>query len=56
MKDVVNEYLPDGTTANPYYNANWPGDKDYLKGNMYMSWNREIDNGIAYSNKYKIID
>ena len=34
----------------------WSGDKDYLKGNMYMSWNREIDNGIAYSNKYKIID
>jgi len=31
MKDVVNEYLPDGSTANPYYNANWPGDKDYLK-------------------------
>ncbi len=31
MKDVVSEFLPDGTTANPYYNANWPGDKDYLK-------------------------
>ena len=31
MKDVVNEYLPDGSTVNPYYNANWPGDKDYLK-------------------------
>ena len=34
----------------------WSGDKDYLKGNMYMSWSREIDNGIAYSSKYKIID
>jgi len=31
MKDVVNEKLPDGTTDNPYYNANWPGDEDYLK-------------------------
>ena len=31
MKDVVSEFLPDGTTDNPYYNANWPGDKDYLK-------------------------
>ena len=31
MKDVVSEFLPDGTTPNPYYNANWPGDKDYLK-------------------------
>ena len=31
MKDVVSEKLPDGTTDNPYYNANWPGDEDYLK-------------------------
>ena len=31
MKDVVNPTLPDGTTANPWYNANWPGDKEFLK-------------------------
>jgi len=30
MKDVVSPTLPDGT-ANPWYNANWPGDKEFLK-------------------------
>ena len=34
----------------------WSGDKDYLKGEMYMSWSRIIDNNTAYSSKYKIID
>ena len=31
MQDVTSELLPDGTTANPYYNANWPGDKELFK-------------------------
>jgi len=31
MYDVVNEFLPDGTTSNPYYNANYAGDPDYLE-------------------------
>ena len=31
MKDVVSPKLPDGTTDNPWYNANWPGDKEFLK-------------------------
>ena len=31
MKDVVSEYLPDGTTDNPYYNALYQGDPDYLE-------------------------
>ncbi len=31
MKDVVSESLPDNASPNPFYNANWPGDKDFLK-------------------------
>ena len=31
MQDVVSEKLPDGTTDNPYYNAKYPGDEDYLQ-------------------------
>ena len=31
MQDVTSELLPDGTTPNPYYNPNWPGDKNYLR-------------------------
>jgi len=41
LQDVVSEYLPNSSnldggpafpgTPNPYYNANWPGDKEYLK-------------------------
>jgi hypothetical protein len=31
MKDVVSEFLPDGTTANPYYNSAYQGDPDYLE-------------------------
>ena len=31
MQDVTSPFLPDGSTVNPYYNANWPGDKNYLK-------------------------
>jgi len=31
MKDVSSEFLPDGTTANPDYNANYAGDPNYLE-------------------------
>jgi hypothetical protein len=31
MKDVVSENLPDNASPNPFYNANWPGDKEFLK-------------------------
>lgn len=31
MQDVVSEKLPDGTTANPYYNDKYPGDEDFLE-------------------------
>jgi len=31
MYDVVNEFLPDGVTPNPYYNANYAGDPDFLE-------------------------
>ena len=31
MKDVSSQYLPDGTTANPDYNANYAGDSNYLE-------------------------
>ena len=30
MKDVVSPTLPDGTD-NPWYNVNWPGDKEFLE-------------------------
>ena len=28
---LLAHYLPDGTTANPYYNAAYQGDPDYLE-------------------------
>jgi len=31
MKDVVSEFLPDGTTANPYEISPYQGDPDYLE-------------------------
>ena len=35
MKNKTDQYLPppatSGTNLNPDYDANWPGDKDYLK-------------------------
>ncbi len=31
MKDVVSENLPNNASPNPFYNANWPGDKEFLK-------------------------
>ena len=31
MKDVVSLNLPGNESPNPFYNANWPGDKEFLK-------------------------
>tara|TARA_R110002110_G_scaffold107200_4_gene268175 strand:+ start:1709 stop:5386 length:3678 start_codon:yes stop_codon:yes gene_type:complete len=31
MQDVTSITAPDGSTNNPLYNPNWPGDPDYLK-------------------------
>ena len=45
MQDVVSELLPDGTTNNPLYNANWPGDKDFLK-----------DKFVRFSYRFKFED
>ena len=46
MKDVVSEYLPDGTTANPYYNANYQGDPDYLEDKFVrFSYRFKFDDG-----------
>ena len=36
-QDVTSSTLPDGTTANMYYDAKWPGDPDYLK-NKFVSF------------------
>ena len=44
-QDVTSEFLPDGTTANPFYNSNWPGDKDYLK-----------DKFVTFSYRFKFTD
>lgn len=45
MYDVVNEYLPNGTTLNPYYNENWPGDPAYLESKF-----------VRFSYRYKFED
>ena len=46
MQDVTSEFLPDGTTANPYYNANWPGDKNYLKDKFVrFAYRFQFDDG-----------
>lgn len=46
MQDVTSELLPDGTTANPYYNANWPGDKNYLKDKFVrFAYRFQFDDG-----------
>ena len=46
MQDVTSEFLPDGTTANPYYNANWPGDKNYLKDKFIrFAYRFQFDDG-----------
>ena len=46
MKDVVSEYLPNGTTANPYYNAGYQGDPDYLEDKFVrFSYRFKFDDG-----------
>ena len=46
MKDVVSEYLPNGTTANPYYNAGYQGDPDYLEDKLVrFSYRFKFDDG-----------
>lgn len=46
MKDVVSHYLPDGTTVNPYYNANYPGDPNYLQDKFVrFSYRFRFDDG-----------
>jgi len=44
-QDVTSEFLPDGTTANPFYNSDWPGDKDYLE-----------DKFVTFSYRFKFTD
>ena len=44
-QDVTSEFLPDGITANPFYNTDWPGDKDYLK-----------DKFVTFSYRFKFTD
>jgi hypothetical protein len=45
MLDVTSANLPDGTTANPYYDAAWGGDGEYLK-----------DKFVRFSYRYKFAD
>jgi hypothetical protein len=46
MQDVTSEFLPDGSTANPYYNVNWPGDKNYLKDKFVrFAYRFQFDDG-----------
>jgi len=45
MYDVVSEFLPDGTTPNPYYQENYTGDAAYLEGRY-----------VRFSYRYKFED
>lgn len=46
MKDVTSQYLPDGTTPNPYYNATSPVDPAYTKGRFIrFSYRFRFDDG-----------
>lgn len=46
MKDVVSENLPDGTTANPDYNATYGGDPDFLEDKFVkFSYRLKFDDG-----------
>jgi len=45
MLDVTSANLPDGATANPYYDATWDGDGEYLK-----------DKFVRFSYRYKFVD
>ena len=45
MQDVSSELLPDGTTANPYYNPNFSGDPQFLE-----------DKFVRFSYRFKFAD
>jgi hypothetical protein len=46
MKDVVSEYLPDGTTDNPDYNDIYTGDKNFLEDKFVrFSYRFKFDDG-----------
>lgn len=46
MYDVVNSTLPDGSTANPYYDANFPGDPRFLEDKFVrFSYRFKFDDG-----------
>mgnify|MGYP001202904024 CR=1 FL=1 len=45
MQDVTSALLPDGTTKNPYYNPQWPGDPDFLE-----------DKFVRFSYRFKFVD
>lgn len=45
MYDVVSEFLPNGTTPNPYWQSNWEGDGAYLEGRY-----------VRFSYRYKFED
>ena len=46
MKDVVSEYLPDGTTDNPDYNDIYTGDKNFLQDKFVrFSYRFKFDDG-----------
>lgn len=46
MLDVVSPYLPNGTTANPYYKTNYAGDPTYLEDKyMRFSYRYKFEDG-----------
>jgi hypothetical protein len=45
MQDVSSEFLPNGTTLNPYYNPNFSGDPQYLE-----------DKFVRFSYRFKFVD
>ena len=46
MQDVVSEFLPDGTTNNPYQNPVYQGDPDYLEDKFVrFSYRFKFDDG-----------
>ena len=46
MKDVSSEFLPDGTTVNPDYNANYAGDSNFLEDKFVrFSYRFEYEDG-----------
>ena len=49
MYDVVSEFLPDGVTANPYYNPSYGGDPDFLEDKFIRFTYRFKFNGGEYS-------